>query len=296
MGKNGLTLSKNKYLNKYQEVSMKMKLIFGITVMVILAVTACNKGGSSGSANAQSGGKTINSATELRTYLDSQPVNGPDKPIRVSMTINDPMIESISEVIESSGKYVSLNITGNILTTIPWGAFQNCKTLAGITIPNSVTEIEYYAFSNNQLTSITIPNSVTTIGGNVFAENKLTSVTIPNSITKIEKCTFHDNQLTSITIPNGVTEIRPDAFSFNQLTSVTIPNSVTEIGVSAFAMNPLTSITIGANVDIYRSSQLIKSEPGNFVRIGFDAAYNSNGKAAGTYTRPNTDSTTWTKQ
>jgi len=93
------------------------------------------------------------------------------------------------------------------------------------------------------------------------------------------------------TIPNSVTTIWSGAFSGNQLTSVTIPNSVTTIGDSAFRDNQLTSVTIGANVtlgniafndDLYNSS-------------GFETAYNNGGKLAGTYTRPNTSSTTWTK-
>jgi hypothetical protein len=45
---------------------MKMKMFLSITLMVTLALIACNKGGSSGSVNAQSGdGKTIKSTEAL---------------------------------------------------------------------------------------------------------------------------------------------------------------------------------------------------------------------------------------
>jgi predicted lipoprotein with Yx(FWY)xxD motif len=104
---------------------------------------------------------------------------------------------------------------------------------------------------------------------------------------------FLGKHLTSITIPNSVTTIEGGAFIGNQLTKITIPKSVTTIGAYAFARNQLTSVTIGANVS------LGTEELGRIIPTfdnGFDAVYNKGGKAAGTYTRPNTDSTAWTKK
>ena len=44
-----------------------------------------------------------------------------------------------------------------------------CSSLTGITIPDSVTSIEYGAFYNcSSLTSIVIPDSVTSIRGEAF--------------------------------------------------------------------------------------------------------------------------------
>ncbi len=56
----------------------------------------------------------------------------------------------------------------NSVTTIKEGCFYGYKSLISITIPESVTSIREYAFSNSGLTSITIPNSVTSIGSEVF--------------------------------------------------------------------------------------------------------------------------------
>ena len=61
------------------------------------------------------------------------------------------------------------------------------KNDSSYTIPNSVTNIGSYAFSDcYNLTSVTIPNSVTSIGGYAFSGcDNLTSITIPNSVTSI---------------------------------------------------------------------------------------------------------------
>jgi hypothetical protein len=81
------------------------------------------------------------------------------------------------------------------------------------------------------------------------------------------------------------------SFAEKDLISVTIPNSVTEIDFFAFHDNQLTSITIGANVVLgWDSFNNVNSNS------GFEDAYKSTGRVAGTYTRPNTDSTTWTRR
>lgn len=73
------------------------------------------------------------------------------------------------------------------------------------------------------------------------------------------------------------------------LTSVTIPSSVTYIDSQAFTGNPLTSITIGANVTFRDYGRQI-----SFMN-GFETAYINGGRQAGTYTRPDLRSETWTR-
>ena len=201
------------------------------------------------------------------------------------------------------------------VTSIGEDAF-SFNQLTSVTIPDSVTSIGgQHAFASNQLTSVTIGNSVTYIGVGAFGGNQLTSVTIPDSVTSLSG--FNNNQLTSITIPDSVISIREGAFQGNQLTSVTIPDSVISIGISAFAgrccciHGQLTSVVIGNGVTsignrAFEGNQLTSVTIGAGLTLttgvhapfsyGFEKAYNDGGRLAGTWTRPDTTSTVWTRQ
>ena len=80
-------------------------------------------------------------------------------------------------------------------------AFSGCSGLTSLTIPSSVTWIDWSAFSGcSSLTSLTIPSSVTSIGGSAFSGcSGLTSLTIPSSVTSIGNYAFEGcSGLTSI--------------------------------------------------------------------------------------------------
>jgi hypothetical protein len=239
------------------------------------------------STTACDGGKNLNSADELKAYLDSLPVNSPDKPIKVAMKANDAMLKDIKEVLFNTDKYVSLDLSGSPLTEIPNKAFYYDETVITNTassgsggevsswdggyeyeefnydeyeefnfdeyvdFPSDEYEEEEYVFKGcKTLVGIIIPKGVTSIGAWAFEECiNLTSVTIPKSVTSIGGGAFRDcESLTNITIPNSVTSIGGFAFYSTGITNITIPNSVTSIGGYAFYSTGITNITIPNSV------------------------------------------------
>lgn len=140
---------------------------------------------------------------------------------------------------------------------IPEGTTEICKqafyqitSVESITLPDSVTVIDDYAFENCFADRINIPSGVKSIGIGAFQNSGLTSVTLPEGIASISDMTFYGcSKLKSVSIPSSVKSIGKEAFSYCGLTSVTIPNGVESIGDGAFAGDfDLKSITMPQSV------------------------------------------------
>lgn len=125
------------------------------------------------------------------------------------------------------------------ITYIEGHAFEGCRELKSVLIPESVTDTGAGVFSGcSSLTTITIPESLTYIASETFLNcSGLTSVSIPGSVTDIGECAFEGcSSLTSVTIPEGVRTIKLRAFKdCTSLTYLSIPESVTSIAWWAFA-------------------------------------------------------------
>ena len=155
-------------------------------------------------------------------------------------------IESVKRVILDEDN----NSGSGSVVSIGRGAFSNCSSLTSVLIPNRVTSIDAYVFSNSALTSIDIPESVTSIGTYAFKDcSSLTSINIPESITSIGEHAFYGCSFSSVHIPEGVTSIGGGVFYYcSSLTSINIPESVTSIGEYAFDSCSFTSINIPESV------------------------------------------------
>ena len=135
------------------------------------------------------------------------------------------------------------NIEGNPVTSIGDRAFNGCRSLTTVIIPDGVTSIGNTAFTFcTSLYFIYIPESVTSIGIAAFS---------------------HCSSLLGAFIPHGVTSIEFGAFSAcSSLPSVTIPDSVTSIGGSAFGYcTGLTSITFFGDAPKARESVFSRATP-----------------------------------
>ena len=136
-------------------------------------------------------------------------------------------------------------------TCIAGYAFQNCRNMTSITLPNSIKTIGERSFAQCYgLTSISLPEGIISLGWAGFESCiGLTSVTIPSSVTTINPRAFAlCTALESVTIMNGVQGIDFSAFEgCSALASLYIPESVTFINYEVFAgCNSLVDIKVAS--------------------------------------------------
>jgi len=178
------------------------------------------------------------------------------------------------------------------VVAIGGGAFQNCKSLRSVVLPEGVTEImsrdgrdsrgAFYDCTN--LTRVMLPNSLRKIGISAFHMcTGLTEIIMQDGVTQIGSEAFaYCTSLKNIDFSNGVQRIWAEAFkSCTGLTNITIPGSVLEIDSWAFRdCTELTTVTIlssATKVDAYAfrgCARLINvTYPPGFMSAFMDTPY-----------------------
>jgi len=143
------------------------------------------------------------------------------------------------------GAYAFENCTGitsvsfpDSITNINDFAFYGCRALQSVTLSNQLKIIEACAFRDCvSLASFHMPDAVTGLGSSVFwGCSLLSDVTLSNHLSSIPINTFLScSALLEILIPQSVIQIGRFAFSSTALKSVIIPSSVTFIEDHAFS-------------------------------------------------------------
>jgi len=128
-------------------------------------------------------------------------------------------------------------IAGIPVKSIGDQAFSGKTIITSVTIPSSITNIGYQAFSSCGITNINVPNSVRSLGRYAFSGCvSLKSATISTNITEIPDGLFSScSGLQNIEIPQKVTNIAYYSFTLcSSLTNASLGNSLQNISVQAF--------------------------------------------------------------
>lgn len=145
------------------------------------------------------------------------------------------------EIAESvvGGLRYSYSTGGTTATVIQDDSY---KTLEEVSIPATVnigsktytvTAIGDNAFQGcRNLTSVLLPEGLVSIGNNAFQNISVSEITFPNTLKKIGAHAFEDcNNITTIVIPEGVETIGENAFSYIwKLSKLELPASLKSIG------------------------------------------------------------------
>lgn len=114
------------------------------------------------------------------------------------------------------------------------------STTGEYTVPDSVKEIGFRAFSQAGIDSIVLPENLETVGEYAFSGSKITSLQIPESVKNIGSFAFANLQIESLKIPSAFKSNGIGVFSnCKKLKSVEIEEGITSINESTFENSSL---------------------------------------------------------
>ena len=147
---------------------------------------------------------------------------------------------SYSNLIEGDGPFAESNVQKATIeagmTVIPEHLFHKNSTLTSVEIPDTVTEINRYAFAQTGLENIELPSSVTTLQHEVFSGGNLLQISIPDSVTGMGNAIFQNcNKLQKVKLPKARYNISDYTFAgCTSLEEIQLPKTVTTVWPHAF--------------------------------------------------------------
>lgn len=122
------------------------------------------------------------------------------------------------------------------VTRIAMEAFQMCRTIDAVKLPDGMKEIGQAAFRGSSITKIDFPEGIE-IGYSAFEDCKsLKEIRLPSGLDVLSACTFtHCVGLESIVLPDSLTVIENSVFQgCSALHSIVFPENLEEIGQQCF--------------------------------------------------------------
>lgn len=187
------------------------------------------------------------------TYADGvmiQRYEGTDAVVRVPAKIGGLPVMAIGSRAFTSNENIWAIILPDTVVELQHYAFDDCRAKIVI-LPATLEIIGFAAFSRSDITSIYIPNSVRDMGENAFASClALSDVYFDADIPMIPPNSFFECvNLRSIKLPDNLEHIGEEAFYYCiSLEEISFPASMQRIDNHAFAYVPLWEINLNNDV------------------------------------------------
>lgn len=143
---------------------------------------------------------------------------------------------------------------GKPLLVVGIDAFRNLNAgydIETVKIPDTVVEIEDYAFQFNEIAEVTLPRDLKTLGMGVFMMSNVNKVIFNEKLEYIDQACFFDSDLGEVKLPATVNTIMNAAFRKAGITKLTFaPNSKLKIIENlGLADNKLTTIDLPKGIE-----------------------------------------------
>lgn len=197
----------------------------------------------------------------IPAQIDGMPITSMGKtpsksyiPQKVKILNIEAPLEIILDNCFANYEYLTKVNIPDTVTSIEKYAFSQCRKLEEIVLPESLISMDNYVFHCClNLNSIIIPKNVTSMGKYVFAIcRKLNKVEILANINTIDAYTFSEcDNLNDVILPNSITSIERRAFYYcSGLQEINLPENLVKIEKEAFNLcENLTNITFSNSLE-----------------------------------------------
>lgn len=219
---------------------------------------------------------------EILKYL------GEESHVSIPESIDGAEVESVGYGAFSENEQIEEVTIPDTVTALQYGAFHSCSNLKTVTFAGNsrLQSIGVSAFEQcSSLQNIDLPDTVEQIKDNAFYWTALKAVNISDNITEVGDFAFAQNSsLSEVTLGGGIEGIERGTFAnCESLVSIEIPDNITYIGDSAFKDTGLTTVNIPESVTSVGKSAFAECSleevniEGNLTYIA-ESAFASNGK------------------
>ena len=237
---------------------LKGSLVVGLSLLLSLSAhaTSCEIDGIEWTYRKIDNGRKV----EIRGAHISEPAI--DRGTRGFVTVPDKIRSTTVSRIGHNAFNGCRRITG---ITIPDGvtyvgtnAFGGCRLLQEATVNGKITEIRAYTFDGcTSLERVSFPDTVKKIGMKAFKGCKsLVDIGELDNVESIGEEAFrYCHSLTNVVLPEGLKSLGAAAFfGCESLASVSIPDSATDVSLYAFYLcNSLKTLEVGSGNPVYSS-------------------------------------------
>lgn len=124
------------------------------------------------------------------------------------------------------------------------------ENIKKVVLPNTIREIDDYAFSECELEEIELPIGLKSIGDGAFLKSKLKSVFVPEGVYSLgAQCFWNCRSLTSVVLPSTLREVNQECFwNCYLLKDVTLTDGIEKIAFGAFHYTSINNIVLPKSI------------------------------------------------
>lgn len=145
------------------------------------------------------------------------------------------------------------------------GANTTYKSVDGVLTNAAVTEIVWFPMGKTG--SYTLPETITAVGDYAFSECSITEFTLPDNLTTLGQSVFYDSKVEKVTLPDKLRTVPAGTFQkCRRLRTVSLGSATEQISDYVFDGCPLTDLFVNADLPPVCNAKAFATSGNDFTK------------------------------